>query len=164
MSDDCCEGAEEEPWNNLAISALPGFVGAAADKDVTSVEDDDVILEDVEVDEETGRAWSFEGPAVETEAGGLPLTWVDGVAGTDPKDFTLSVLTTGVAAGEDDKGGEASSMEPKVTTEPGEKDEEGKEDGNDDVPCLTEPTLLRGTLTPESFIGTPWPNALGRRE
>jgi hypothetical protein len=148
VSDDCCEGAEEEPWNNLAISALPGFVGAAADKDVTSVEDDDVILEDVEVDEETGRAWSFEGPAVETEAGGLPLTWVDGVAGTDPKDFTLSVLTTGVAAGEDDKGGEASSMEPKVTTEP----------------CLTEPTLLRGTLTPESFIGTPWPNALGRRE
>ena len=32
-----------------------------------------------------------------------------------------------------------------------------------DIPCLAESTLLRGTLTP-SFIDTPWPNALGRRE
>ena len=48
-----------------------------------------------------------------------------GAAGTDPKDFTLSVLTTGVAAGEDDKGGDRSSMEPKVTAEPGMRNEGG---------------------------------------
>ena len=89
---------------------------------------------------------------------------MDGVAGTDPKDFTLSVLTTCVAASEDDKGGEASSMEPKVTAEPREKYKEGKEDGDEDVPCLTEPILLGGTLTPEFSIGTPWPDALRRRE
>ena len=70
VSDDCCEGAEEE--NNLAISALPCFLGAAVvDEDVTSVEDEDVTFEDVKVDEETGRVWSFEDPAVET---GLLLT------------------------------------------------------------------------------------------
>lgn len=120
MSDDGCEGAEEEPWNSLAMSALPsaGFVGAeVVDEDMAGVVDGEVIFEDVEVDEEAGRAGSFEEPAVETEAGNLPLTWVDGAAGTDPKDFTLSVLTTGVTAGEDDKGGERSSMEPNVTTE-----------------------------------------------
>lgn len=130
MSDDGCEGAEEEPWNSLAMSALPsaGFVGAEdVDEDVAGVVDGDVAFEDTEMDEETGRAGSFEEPTVETEAGGLPLTWVEGVAGTDPKDFTLSVLTTGVAAGEDDKGGERSSMEPKVTAEPEMTTEERNE-------------------------------------
>lgn len=151
------------------MSALPsaGFIGAeVVDEDVAGVVDGDVTFEEVEVDEEAGRAGSFEDPVVETEAGGLPLTWVDGVAGTDPKDFTLSVLTTGVAAGEDDKGGERSSMEPKVTAaEPATKNEDGKEkEGRGkEAPCLTEPTLPRGTLTP-SFMGTPWPSALGRRE
>ena len=52
---------------------------------------------------------------------------MDGAAGTDPKDFTLSVLTTGVAAGEDDKGGDRSSIEPKVTAEPGMRDENRNE-------------------------------------
>ena len=117
MSGDCCEDAEEETWNSLAISALPGLA-----------------------DEEADRAGSFEDPTVKAEAGGLPLTWKDGVADTNPKDFTLSVLTTCVAASEDDKGGEVPSMESKVTAEPGEKDKEGKEDGDEDVPCLTEPT------------------------
>ena len=31
------------------------------------------------------------------------------------------------------------------------------------MPCLTAGTLLREMLTP-SFMGTPWPSALGRRE
>ena len=126
MSDDCCEGAEEEPWNNLAMSAFPsaGFVRTEFVEDVADVVDEDITFDDVEVDDEAGRAGSFEDPAVETEARDLPLTWVDGVAGTDPKDFTLSVLTTGVAAGEEDKGGEWSSMEPKVTAEPRLKNED----------------------------------------
>ena len=120
MSDNGCEGVEEEPWNSLAISALPsaGFVGAeVVDEDVAGVADSGVTSEDVEAN----RAGSFEDPSVEREPGRLPFTWVDGVAGTDPKDFTLSVLTTGVTAGEDGMGEETSSMEPKVTAEPGTK-------------------------------------------
>lgn len=129
MSDDGCEGAEEEPWNNLAMSALfsAGFVGADVDDDAAEEMDGDVTFEDVEVVDEAGRAGSFEDTAVETEAEGLPLTCVDGVAGTDPKDFTLSALTTGVAAGEEDKGEEWSSMEPKVTTAAGMKGEDKNE-------------------------------------
>lgn len=127
MSDDGCEGAEEEPWKSLAMSALPSanFVGAEdVDEDVAGVVEGDDMFEGVDVDEAAGRAGSFEEPEVKTEAGSLPLTWLDGVAGTDPKDFTLSVLTTGAAAGEDDKGGERSSMEPKVTAEPGTKNKD----------------------------------------
>lgn len=69
--------------------------------------------------------------------------------GTEPNDFTASTgLTAGVAAGEDDMGAEASSIEPKVTEEP----------------FFTEPTLFLGILTP-SFMGTAWPMAAeGRRE
>ena len=120
VSDDGCEGVEEEPWNSLAISALPsaGFVGAeVVDEDVAGVADSGVTSEGVEAN----RAGSFEDPPVEREPGRLPFTWVDEVAGTDPKDFTLSVLTTGVTAGEDGMGEETSSMEPKVTAEPGMK-------------------------------------------
>ena len=54
---------------------------------------------------------------------GFPLMWVDvvaGAAGTVPKDFTtLSFMGFG-AAGDDDIGADASSIEPKVTDEPGE--------------------------------------------
>lgn len=66
----------------------------------------------------------------------LPLAWPV-VAGTDPKDFT-SDLMGGAAEGDEDMGAETSSMDPKVTADP----------------CLTAPTVPRGTLTP-SFIGTP---------
>jgi hypothetical protein len=69
------------------------------------------------------------------------------VAGTEPNDFTPSDLMAGVAAGDDEMGAEASSIEPNVTAEP----------------CFTAPTLFLGMLTP-SFMGTPWPRALGRRE
>ena len=77
MSDDGCEGVEEEPWNSLAMSALPsaGFEGAEdVDEGVAGVVDGEVTFEDVVVDKEVGRAGSFEDPAVETEAGGLPVT------------------------------------------------------------------------------------------
>ena len=79
MSDDGCEGAEEEPWKSLAMSALPsaGFEGAeVVDESVASMVVGEVTFEDVdsEVDKEVGRAGSFEDPAVETEAEGLPLT------------------------------------------------------------------------------------------
>lgn len=75
-------------------------------------------------------------PAAGREANGtFPLTCV---LGNDPKDFTPSDLTGGAEAGEADIGAVTSSIEPKVTAEP----------------CLTAPTLLRGTLTP-SLTGTP---------
>jgi hypothetical protein len=122
VSDDGCED-EEEPWNSLAMSALPsaGFtVVEVVAVVVAGVVEADVTLDDV-VDE-AGRAGSFEDPAVEAGASALPFTWFDVVAGTDPKDFTLSVLTTGVAAGEDDKGAATSSIDPKVTADPGIRD------------------------------------------
>lgn len=76
MSGDCCVGAEEEPWNSLAMSALPsaGFAGAEVVNEVVDVVDENTAFEDDEVDDEAERAGSFEDPAVETEARGLPLT------------------------------------------------------------------------------------------
>ena len=50
-SDDGCEGAEEEPWNSLAISALQsaGFEGAEdVDDGVAGVVDGDVTFEDAD--------------------------------------------------------------------------------------------------------------------
>jgi hypothetical protein len=79
VSDDDCDGAEE-PWNSLAMSALPsaGFVGAGVievvGKDVAGMVDGDVTFEKAEVDEAAGRAGNFEDPMVATEARGLPLT------------------------------------------------------------------------------------------
>ena len=46
--------------------------------------------------------------------------------GTDPKNSILSILTMSVTAGEDGKGEETSSMEPKVTAEPGTKAKGGR--------------------------------------
>ena len=97
-----CEGVEGEPWNSSAISAFlgVGFVGAeVVDEDVVGVADNGVTFEDVEA----SRAGSFEDP-----------------------DFTLSVLIIGVTVGEDGKGEETSSMEPKVTAEPGTKTKGGR--------------------------------------
>lgn len=56
----------------------------------------------------------------------FPLTWpillvVAAVAGTEPKDLTPSDLMAGVAAGDDEMGAEASSIEPNVTAEPTQK-------------------------------------------
>jgi hypothetical protein len=68
-------------------------------------------------------------------------------AGTEPNDLKPSCFMGGAGAGEEEMGAETSSMEPKVTADA----------------CLTAGTLLREMLTP-SFMGTPWPSALGRRE
>lgn len=65
----------------------------------------------------------------------------------DPKDLTFSAFTGGADAGDDEMGAAASSMEPKVTAEV----------------CLTAGMVFRGTVTP-SFMETPWPRVLGRRE
>jgi hypothetical protein len=62
------------------------------------------------------------------------------VAGTEPKDFTPSALIVdGAAAGEDEIGADASSMEPKVTAEPGEERVETIETGET---CETRQTLF----------------------
>jgi hypothetical protein len=51
----------------------------------------------------------------DAEAEVLPFTWLEDVAGTDPKDFTTSVFTAGMAAGDEDNGAEASSIDPNTT-------------------------------------------------
>jgi len=90
------------------------------------------------------------------EMEGFPLTWPT-VAGTDPKDLT-SDLMGGAAEGEEDIGAETSSIDPKVTADPNEMRCLVKTFSTSGIrlnmPCLTAPTLPRGTLTP-SFIGTP---------
>ena len=54
--------------------------------------------------------------------------------GTVPKDLTPSDLIDGAAAGDEDIGAEASSIDPKVTAEPGTRHQEltitGKDNGN----------------------------------
>ena len=75
----------------------------------------------------------------------------------------------GAAAGEDDIGAEASSIDPNVTTEPGKERKNSicnqKRGETMNKPCFkaAAPTLPRGILTP-SLMGTPWPRALVRRE
>jgi len=129
-------GDEEEGFmKNFRISIF-GFAGAD--------EADDVDAPEMEVEEE---AW-LNGGFVEDETDDFPFIWLT-VAGTEPNVFTPSAddLMAGVAAGEEDMGAEASSMDPKETTEP----------------VFVAPTLLRGILTP-SFIGIPCPRVLGLLE
>lgn len=176
MSEDGWE-AEELPWNNLA-TLKAGFFALVEGVDVDEVPDDDVdevmlateaeaidevmvadtddelaaadVDDDIDGDTAVCRDEDFDEPGVGFEAGVFPFTILDveaGVTGREPNVLRLSCLTTGVAVGEDETGAVASSIEPKFKEEP----------------CFTEPTLFRGTLTP-SFTGTPWPNALGRRE
>lgn len=141
---------DEEPDDDVDGVILATEAGAT--DEVMVVDTDDELAtadvdDDIDGDAAVCRDEDFNEPGVGLEAGVFPFTILDVVAGREPNVLTLSCLTTGVAVGEDETGAEASSIEPKF-----------KED-----PCLTEPTLFRGTLTP-SFTGTPWPNALGRRE
>ena len=105
-------GVEDEPdegfWNIFLMSIL-GLAGAVAAAVAAGV--DAVDEEGDEDDEAAGVAsWGLD------EMDGLPLTWPE-VAGTVPKDFTAE-FTGGTAAGEEDIGAEASSIDPKVTAEP----------------------------------------------
>ena len=85
-------------------------------------------------------------------------------AGTEPNDLTPSCFMGGAGAGEEEIGAETSSMEPKVTADAVREDEKREREKRRNMPCLlTAETLLREMLTP-SFMGTPWPSALGRRE
>lgn len=125
-------------WNNFLMS---GFCSLCPEELVVEG------VADVEVDAVRPGEGLVDGDATKAPAGrdadidGFPLMWDDvvaGAAGTVPKDFTtLSFMGFG-AAGDDDIGADASSIEPKVT----------------DEPCLAAaaPMLLRGTLTP-SLIG-----------
>jgi len=84
-------------------------------------------------------------------------------AGTEPNDLTPSCFTENTGAGEKEIGAETSSIEPKVIADAVKEDEEGELERTRNMPCLTAGTQLREMLTP-SFMGTPWPHALGRRE
>ena len=128
------ESDEGADWNNAGISLLSSLGGV-------------------------GDAAGGEGPREDFVE--LPLRRASS-AGTEPNDLTSSCFM-GAGAGEEEMGAETSSMEPKVTAEAVREDEEMKREKRRNVPCLTAGTLLRGMLTP-SFMGTPRPSALGRRE
>jgi hypothetical protein len=93
------------------MSALEGLGVEAVD--VAAAEDS--VLELEGVDDREGRGGCFDDPVAEAEAEVLPFTWLEDVAGTDPKDFTTSVFTAGMAAGDEDNGAEASSIDPNTT-------------------------------------------------
>lgn len=161
------EAGAEGLWNNFLMS---GFSSLGPEEEVAGVvadvefeadragEDDE---DGVARDEPVGRAADIDG---------LPLIWDDvvaGAAGTVPNDLTtLSFMGFG-AAGDEDIGADASSIDPKVTGEPrkgrqgGEK-KAGRETG---LPCFAAaaPMLLLGMLTP-SLRGKACPRALDRRE
>ena len=93
--DDDVDGAVEEEAAEVEPDAVDG-----------AVEDADVAAADggMPVENEVVREWCF------------PFD----VAGTLPNDLIPSGLIVGTFAGEDDIGAEASSIDPKVTDEPGD--------------------------------------------
>lgn len=95
------EGAgAEELWKSFAMSFLSSLVGGAA---VVGVADDEADGVDAIAVDTAGRD-------------SLPLLLA---AGTVPKDFTIvSFNVGGGAAGDEEIGAEASSIDPKVTAEP----------------------------------------------
>ena len=98
-------------WKRLLTSNLAGLIAEGVGVDVEDDEAADVdavavaaVAEGgVPVENEVVREWT------------LPFE----LAGTEPNVLIPSDLITGTAAGEDDIGAEASSMDPKVTAETG---------------------------------------------
>ena len=87
-----------------------------------------------------------------------------GVAGSVPKDLTPSDLIAGTAAGEDDIGAGALSMEPNVTDGASSRfSSEGFYLGSLNLPDFTAPDGVRAPATP-SLKETPWPKVLGLLE
>ena len=111
MEGDCVsagEGADGagELWKSFAMSFLSSFAGGADDDDGVA-DEDDVAVVDADAVDTAGRDGCV----------GLPLLLA---AGTVPNDFTIVSLSVGgAAAGEEEIGAEASSIDPKVTAEPG---------------------------------------------
>lgn len=103
-------------WNNFLMS---GFCNLGPEEVVEGVAD--VEVDAVRPGEEVVDGVATEGPAErDADIDGFPLMWVDVVAaGTLPKDFTTLSLMGFGAAGDEDIGADASSIEPKVTEEPG---------------------------------------------
>ncbi|KIM55662.1 hypothetical protein SCLCIDRAFT_30209 [Scleroderma citrinum Foug A] len=68
--------------------------------------------DDIDAMVDTGHGECLDSTADEPDFPFIRLD-VRAVAGRDPNDLTLSILTTGVAVGNDETGAEASSIEPK---------------------------------------------------
>ena len=103
-SEGCWEEEEDEPlpgfWNSFFTS---NFADTGVDVDGLADADTDVDADD--------------------DGAGLPFTAGNGVdcAVTEPNVLGASDLIGGTEAGEEDNGAEASSIEPKVTAEPANK-------------------------------------------
>jgi len=109
------DGADDGFWNIFLMSILGLAGAAAADGADDGAVDEDATVEIEAVDDEVVEVTTDDLDDIDA----LPLTWPD--AGTDPKDFTLSDLSGGAAAGDEDIDAEASSIDPNVTAEPVER-------------------------------------------
>ena len=129
-------------------------------------------VEDVEaVEEEGAEEDEPEAEEVAVADGGVPVekevvrewTLPFVFAGTEPKVLIPSGLIVGTAAGEDDMGAAASSMDPKVTDEPGAcETSRGGARGEGDAPDFV---ALVGVRAPTpSLNDIPCPSVIGRIE
>lgn len=115
------EASEVLFWKRLFTSNFAVF-GVDEEPDVDGAVDEEDVDGAVEDDEDDDAA------AVAPD-GGVPVenemvrVWIFPFvfAGTDPKDLIPSDFIVGAAAGEDEIGALASSMDPKVTDEPGNR-------------------------------------------
>ncbi len=111
-------------WKRLFTSNFGAALGVDEDPDTDGAVDEDVDAEEVDGavdddDEADGAAAVDGGIPVENEVVReciLPF----GFAGTEPNDLIRSGFIVGAGAGEDEMGAEASSMDPKVTDDPGD--------------------------------------------
>ena len=136
--------------SNLAVGLNAEVEGVSEEDAAAEVEvgvDVDATEGGVPVENEVVREWT------------LPFVF----AGTEPKDLIPSGFIVGTAAGEEDMGAEASSMDPKVTDEPGAcETTRGGARGEGDAPDFV---ALVGVRAPTpSLNDTPCPNVLGRLE
>jgi hypothetical protein len=101
-------------FSSLCPEAVPWAEGVAVEEEADGPEDKEL---------DSGFAETLAERAADMDA--FPLIWDDAAAGTVPNDFTtLSFMGFG-AAGDDEIGADASSMDPKVTGEPGKWGQRG---------------------------------------
>ena len=160
-------------WKRLFTSNLAAL-GVDEDPETEEAVEAPVEVEDVEAEEVDVAVDDDDETDVAAAAdGGIPVEndvvreCILPFAGTEPKDLIRSGFIVGAGAGEDEMGAEASSIDPKVTDDPG--------DGRNRLrlgagcaggkACAPDFDAFEDVRAPTpSLNATPCPNVLGRLE